>query len=223
VFERQSRPLADHERYALQFIEEFNRGEVAMVEPSFSDLLRRVRSGEAEAAVELVRQFEPTIRIAVRRRLNDPYLNRMFDSMDICQSVLASFFLRAAAGQYELHSPEDLLKLLSSMARKKLAAQARRQRAQSRDSRRVVEGSEPLETIPQGRTPDSLVANRELLEKCRALLTEEERRLVDLRAAGHTWAEIAQALGGQAQARRRQLDRALDRVSQQLGLEEGDG
>ncbi len=27
VFERQSKSLADHERYALQFIEEFNRGE----------------------------------------------------------------------------------------------------------------------------------------------------------------------------------------------------
>jgi RNA polymerase sigma-70 factor (ECF subfamily) len=194
-----------------------------LAEPSFHDLLRRVRSGEPEAAVELVRQFEPVIRIAVRRRLNDPYLNRVFDSMDVCQSVLASFFVRAAVGQYELHCPEDLLKLLLSMARKKLASQARQQRAQRRDNRRVVEGTESLETIPQGRTPDSVVASKELLEKCRALLTEDERQLVDLRLAGNTWPEIAEALGGQAQARRRQLDRALDRVSQQLGLEEGNG
>jgi hypothetical protein len=37
--------------------------------------------------------------------------------------------------------------------------------------------------------PDVLVAGKELLEKCRALLTEEEHQLVDLRAAGHTWPE----------------------------------
>ncbi len=193
-----------------------------MADPAFDDLLRRVRAGEPAAAVELVRHFEPAIRIEVRRRLHDPYLNRVFDSMDLCQSVLASFFLRAAVGQYELHSPEDLLKLLLTMVRRKVATRAVRQRTQKRDHRRLVEGTEALESAAQGRAPDSLVASKELLDRCRALLTEDERRLADLRATGHTWPEIAAALGGQAQARRRQLGRALDRVSRQLGLEEGD-
>jgi RNA polymerase sigma-70 factor (ECF subfamily) len=193
-----------------------------MADPSFDELIGRVRAGEAEAAVELVRRFEPVIRIEVRRRLNDPYLNRVLDSADVCQSVLASFFLRAAAGQYELHSPDDLLKLLLDMARKKVASQARRQRTQGRDSRRVVEGSEALESLTDGPPPDVLVAGKELLEKCHALLSPEEHRLVDLRAAGHTWPEIAAAVGGEAQARRRQLDRALDRVTRQLGLEDDD-
>jgi hypothetical protein len=53
-------------------------------------------------------------------------------------------------------------------------------------------------------------------------LSPEEHRLVDLRAAGHTWPEIAETVGGRAQARRRQLERALDRVSRQLGLEDDD-
>jgi RNA polymerase sigma-70 factor (ECF subfamily) len=193
-----------------------------MADPSFHDLLQRVRSGDADAAEALVRQFEPAIRIAVRRRINDPYLNRVFDSMDICQSVLASFFLRAGIGQYELDRPEDLLKLLLNMARKKLASQARRERAQRRDSRRVMGGTESLEATAQGRAPDSLAAGKELLERCRALLTEDERQLAELRAAGHTWPEIAATLGGQAQARRKQLDRALDRIGRRLGLEEGD-
>jgi RNA polymerase sigma-70 factor (ECF subfamily) len=191
-----------------------------MADPSFDDLLRRVRSGDADAAVEIVRHFEPVIRIEVRRRLHDPYLNRVFDSMDVGQSVLASFFLRAAAGQYRLDSREDLLKLLLTMTRKKLASRARRERAHARDSRRVVEGTAALDQVAQGRPPDSVAAGRELLARCRTLLSEEERRLAELRAAGHTWPEIAAAVGGQAQARRRQLDRALDRVSRQLGLEE---
>jgi len=45
--------------------------------------------------------------------------------MDICQSVLASFFVRAALGQYELETPGHLLKLLVSMSRKKLIDHAR--------------------------------------------------------------------------------------------------
>ena len=61
---------------------------------TFIELLRRVRLGEPDAAYELVRQYEMDIRIAVRARLSDPALRQQFDSMDICQSVLASFFLR---------------------------------------------------------------------------------------------------------------------------------
>ena len=51
-------------------------------------------------------------------------------------------------------------------------------------------------------------------------LTEEEQRLAELRGQGCTWPEIAARLGGNPQARRRQLTRALDRVTQHLGLEE---
>jgi RNA polymerase sigma-70 factor (ECF subfamily) len=189
---------------------------------TFHDLLRRIRLGEPQAAVELVRQFEPVIRVEIRRRLNDPYLNRVFDSCDVCQSVLASFFLRASAGQYRLNDPQDLIKLLLSMARKKVASRARRERTQSRDHRRVTNDTNVLGSVAEGPTPDQLVEGQELLEKFRALLTEDERRLMDLRAQGRTWPEVAAEVGGQAQARRRQLDRALDRVARQLGLEADD-
>ena len=55
-------------------------------------------------------------------------------------------------------------------------------------------------------------------------LTAEERRLADLRAQGCDWAEIAARLGGSAEACRKQLARALDRVEHQLeGGEDSDG
>ena len=43
--------------------------------------------------------------------------------------------------------------------------------------------------------------------------------MADLRSAGREWAEIAAELGGTAQARRKQLARAVKRVSQELGLD----
>ena len=97
-----------------------------MVEaPTFEELIRRVRAGDQDAAAVLVKRYEPAIRRAVRFRLADARLGTLLDSMDICQSVLASFFVRAATGQYELETPEQLLKLLTAMARNKLTTQAR--------------------------------------------------------------------------------------------------
>src|SRR5262245_19863177 len=86
----------------------------------FQELISRMRAGDGEAAAELVRCYEPAIRRIVRLRLNDSRLQRVFDSMDVCQSVLGSFFVRAALGQFDLSTPEQLLKLVAQMARHKV-------------------------------------------------------------------------------------------------------
>src|SRR3954470_15180333 len=109
---------------------------------TFEELIRRVRAWDQDAAAELVRRYEPTIRRAVRCRLADARLGNLLISMDICQSVLRSFFLRAASGQYDLGSPEKVLGLLTAMARNKLASQARRQRSQRRGGHHVAIGDE---------------------------------------------------------------------------------
>jgi RNA polymerase sigma-70 factor (ECF subfamily) len=187
---------------------------------SFAGLLERLRGGDARAAEELVRRYEPEVRLEVRMRIVDPRLRRAFDSMDVCQSVLASFFVRAAAGQFDLEGADDLVRLLVTMARNKVAIRARARKAGRRDHRREV----PRDGIGRdladsGQTPSRIVAGRDLLEEFRRRLTPEERRLADLRGQGHGWAEIAQALGGTPQARRKQLARAAARVASELGLE----
>src|SRR5689334_24395239 len=107
-------------------------------EASFAEFVKRVRAGDEQAAAELVRRYESAIRLEVRLRLRDPALRRRFDSMDVCQSVLATFFVRAAAGQYDLDRPEGLRQLLVAIALNKLGGQVRRHRAQRRDSRKGV-------------------------------------------------------------------------------------
>jgi RNA polymerase sigma-70 factor (ECF subfamily) len=186
----------------------------------FKELLQRVRDGNQEAAAELFQQYEPAVRIEVRRRLHDPYLNASFDSEDICQSVMKSFFLRAAAGEYELNAAEDLMKLLARMARNKVANKVRHAHAQIRDPRRLEGGTETVERLANGPPPDRVAAGKELLQRFRELLSDEERQLADLRASGRTWPEIAAEIGGEAQTHRRKLERALNRVLGQLGLEE---
>src|SRR5215475_11805475 len=105
------------------------------MEEAFHQLIGRVRNGDEHAAAELVRRYEPAIRRAVRFRLTDPRLRRTCDSMDVCQSVLLSFFVRVGSGQYDLETPEQLLRLLTTMARNKLLNQARQHHAACRDNR----------------------------------------------------------------------------------------
>ena len=193
---------------------------------AFADFIRRIRDGDDQAARELLRLYEPAIRREVRLRVRDERLASRFDWTDICQSVMASFFVRAAAGQYDLEQPDQLLRLLVVMTRNKLTQQVRRHRADRRDYRRL-ETRDPAyldERSAAVPSPSRLVAGRELLEEFRRRLSEEERRLADLWAQGWEWAEIAARLGGTAGARRKQLARAIDRVGHQLeGSEDGDG
>jgi RNA polymerase sigma-70 factor (ECF subfamily) len=193
-----------------------------MTDPTaFAVFVRRIRSGDGRAAEELVRLYEPLIRREVRLHLEDRRLSRLFDSMDVCQSVLASFFLRAAAGQYDLERPDQLARLLVTMARNKLASAARDQHRQRRDQRRLAaDGQDRLTHLPDpGPGPDSAVAGQELLRRFREELTDEERQLVDLRGEGLSWADVVARLGGTPGGRRMQLARAIERVARSLGLE----
>src|SRR5262249_16077573 len=145
------------------------RGGPAMSdEADFHDLIQRIQSGDEHAATLLVRRYEPLIRREVRLRLEDRRLARVFDSMDVCQSVLASFFVRAALGEYDLREPGQLVGLLVKMARNKLASAARKATRQRRDHRRQAGGDEALGAVAAGEpTPSEEVAARELLQKIR--------------------------------------------------------
>jgi RNA polymerase sigma-70 factor (ECF subfamily) len=193
-------------------------------ESTFADYLARIRAGDEQAAAELIRQYEPLIRREIRMNLHDHQLNRAFDSMDVCQSVLFSFFLRTAAGEYDLERPEQLVGLLVTMTRNKLASAVRREHRARRDARRVSEAAgEGLDRLADSVDgPAEALATKELLERFRQALSEEEREMVDLRREGLTWADVAVRLGGTAQSRRMQLTRAVERVVRELGIESAD-
>ena len=145
-----------------------------------------------------MRQYEPEIRRAIRVRLTDPRMRRLMDSMDICQSVLGNFFVRVAAGQFDLDEPEQLIKLLVTMARNKIRDQFRRQHAERRDQGRVAAaGNELLAAVADSAdSPSQIVAGHELLEMMRSRLSDEERFLADQRAAGRQWDDIAGEVNG---------------------------
>ncbi len=191
--------------------------------PAFSEYLRRIRAGEPVAIEEFVARFAPYIRRSVRARLSQLGLRAAADSHDLCQSVLGSFLLRAAAGEYDLNDADALQRLLLTMARNKLAALARRENAQRRDRRRIEDGID-LDELPAGSRsdPGSQVAARDLLAEVRARLTADELELFQARQNGESWEAIAARCDMAEATLRQRLSRALRRVAVQLRLEDDD-
>lgn len=185
----------------------------------FDSFIARIRAGDSAAAEELIKLYEPIVRREIRMHLVDSRMQRVFDSTDFTQSVMASFFFRAGDGQYELHHPTDLVRLLVSMARNKLASGARRLLSEKRDGHRNETSAPALENVAEvSDTPSNVVSMLELVAKAREQLTDEEREIADLRSQGHSWDEIANVMGGKAQSRRMQLSRAFDRVTAALDI-----
>jgi RNA polymerase sigma factor (sigma-70 family) len=191
------------------------------VDTDFSGLINRLRSGDEKAAHEILSQYEDTIRRFVRVRLTDPALKRQMDSVDICQSVMADFFVRMAFGQFEIQSPQQLVNLLATMARNRLINHSKKQHAQRRDVHRL-NAADVAELQPPAKieTPSEAVAGKELLEEFQQRLTPEERELATRRSRGEEWADIAAAMGGKPDALRVRLSRAIERVAAELGLDD---
>jgi DNA-directed RNA polymerase specialized sigma24 family protein len=179
----------------------------------FSELIRLVRVGDEDAAARLANEFEPFIRrfvrFQMRTRSNHERLRPELDSADICQSVFKSLFVGLRAGRFELNRPEQLAKLLSAMARFKVATKARRLSVTLRE---VLEVDAPRDRADVGPGPEKLVGDRDALETIVKLFEGDELELLVRRLDDQPWSAIAEAVGGSADSLRKKLARALERV-----------
>ena len=171
---------------------------VASVDAGFADFVRRIRAGDDQAAAELVNRFESLIRREVRLRISGNQVNRAFDSVDVSQSVLANFFVRAATGQFELEHPDQLARLLVTMARNKLVSRVRSERRQIRDIRRVTAEPDALDQVADGQpSPSEICCSKRAFG---TLGNVAQRR----GAANHRFAQSRPWLGRSCHATRRQ-------------------
>jgi RNA polymerase sigma factor (sigma-70 family) len=189
-------------------------------DPSFDEMLRRVREGDEQATAEMMRQYAPEVRRFIRYRLTSGHLRRFLDSLDVCQSVFANFFLRLAEGQFELRTPEQVQRLLRVMAGNRLLDHHRRQTAARRAADAVPLGETVDLPNDSAADPTRTVEARDLVEALRARLSADERRILDVWMQGEDWPEVARQLGSTAEAVRKRFTRAIDRVVHEMGWED---
>ncbi|MFP6750722.1 MAG: ECF-type sigma factor, partial [Pirellulaceae bacterium] len=146
---------------------------------NFIELIRQVEDGSDEAAADLLSRYGPSLRRIARIRLQGNEIRRVLDSQDIYQSVMAVFFQRIQAGVFELSTPEDLVRLVSTMIRNRVTDKVRMHHAQRRDLRRNLSvDNESIAIVDMGDSPSVLVSRDELIMRFRSLLTEQEQLLL---------------------------------------------
>ena len=179
----------------------------------FEDLVGRVRAGDQDAADELARMFEPFVlryvRFAMRKRRNYPVIHSRFGSSDVCQSVLASLFVGLRDGRFELKHPEQVERLLRVMSRFKIGAESRKLSVILRE---LIDRESALDQADSGPGPEKTVDDKDLVEAVVNHFTSVELGILQRRLDGDTWPAIAAQLGESAEALRKTLARAIDRV-----------
>jgi RNA polymerase sigma-70 factor (ECF subfamily) len=181
--------------------------------PSDRSLLRRFRSGQADAATQLYLRYAERLTALVTGQCA-PDLRPRVDAEDIVQSVFRTFFRRVAQGQYEVPEGEELWRLFLVIALHKIRSTATFHRAAKRDVRVTTTGlrdaqpGHPLAAPDEAaRTTLGLVID-ELLDG----LPDSMRAIVELRVAGYEVEEIAR----QTQRSRRSVERALQEFRARL-------
>lgn len=185
---------------------------------TFRALIRRFRSGDQEAAHELVRRYGQIILQVVRRRL--PLRDRMrakFDSMDFVQDVWASF-LCDPTSLPEFDGVSDLVNYLWAMTNNKVGMERRRRYNTDKwDVRREnpltdanadsnVQTDRELPDCRQS-TPSQIAMERELWGNWMRHLKARDCEILRMRREGASFEEIADRLQINEKTPRRLVDR----------------
>ena len=194
-----------------------------VAESGFAELMERLRTGDPDAATELMNRYGAEVQRLARLRLRSGQMRRVLESSDVLQSVMFSFFRRADQGEYEqrLQTPEELLKLLATMVRYKVIDQARKAHAERRGGRTdIVEMVDSMILQGTDTLPEEQAIRKELLGLVQDVLSKEEWQLWQLRYGEKMeWADIAEQLGGTGESQRKRLERLQERLRIQFANE----
>jgi RNA polymerase sigma factor (sigma-70 family) len=180
----------------------------------FRLLMQRIRDGSEEAAWELVQAYAPHIRAVVRRML-DRRLRPACDSEDFTQAVWASW-VKGKDRFAEIDQPQRFVGLLAAMARNKVVDEVRRRRGtlkndvtreRSLDDSRFGAASALAATQP---TPSQVLMADERLNQLLAGRPELHQKVLELKAEGRSFTEIAEILGINEKTARRVVKRLQD-------------
>ena len=180
-------------------------------------LLERLAAGDAAAAALIVADYEPYLRMLVRRSLPGP-LRAKFDSIDVVQSVWVQVLHALHSGAWEITDRARLRALLATVARRRLISQYRHHRS-------ALEREQPaggaVDGLPQPRqaSPSEVAQADELWERMLALCPPEHHQILQLRRQGLRLIEIAEQTGMHEGSIRRILRRLARQLAQESDVD----
>lgn len=192
------------------------------IDLELQQLLSRIAAGDEDAARELLTRYEAEVRLVVRRQL-PRILRTRFDSLDFLQSVWGSFFrrVRSGPGPGEFEDTRHLVAFLARAAKNKVIDEYRRAGSRKGDMHR----EEPLgnpgdsrfrELAAEGDSPSQVAEAHEAMTMLEALVPEDRRAILQLKADGLTSREIGEKLG----ISERTVQRVIEDLRRRLQLGE---
>lgn len=177
------------------------------------ELVRRLRTGDSEAARQLFDRYVHQLVLLAQRHLSDQLAGRL-DGEDIVQSALRSFFSREARGEFQIDSSAQLCRLLVKMTINKARAKARHHTARRRSvSSEAPIGDELLaETISREPSPDEVASMIDQVDTVLRGLPDLYGSILRKRLEGHSVGEIARELAVSRQTVYRALDLLRRRI-----------
>jgi RNA polymerase sigma-70 factor (ECF subfamily) len=187
-------------------------------DPSFDDLLIRLREGDQSAAALVVDRYTRRL-VALARANLDRRILRKEDPEDVLQSVFKSFFHRCGLGQFQLDGREDLWALLVSLTLHKCGHRADYFRAAKRDVQREVPTQSQLDSsglqwqaLARDATPVEAAILVDTIKRLLDGLKPHQQEMVRLSLQGEGTAQIAERVG----LTRKSVQRVLKGVRERL-------
>jgi eukaryotic-like serine/threonine-protein kinase len=194
-------------------------GRFVMTDDTSCCLIARWREGDQNGAAELFGRYYAPLVAMVRGRLSMK-LYRRFDPEDVVQSAFRRFFLCARADRFVFRDSGDLGRLLATITLHCLryevkwhtAGKRSVDRERSLGDERSGSVCDFIEVEARDGSPTKAVAEAEELERVLGRLAPLHRRMVELRAQGYRFEEIA----ADTHRSERLVRRVLERVKVEL-------
>lgn len=182
-----------------------------MSDTSLDTLLEKLCSGDAAAAEQVFREYEPLLRRVIRRQL-PPNLRAKFDSIDVVQSVWADILQGFRDSAWKFNDTDHLRAFLVKVTRNRFIDRYRRhQRALEFEQPLAASGVEELPAAQEPR-PSELAQASELWERMLEICPPKHREVLLLKRQGLALADIVARTGlheGSIRRILRQLARRL--------------
>ncbi len=156
-------------------------------------LLDRLNARDLAAAEQVFREYEPYLRMLVRRQLR-PALRQKFDSMDVVQSVWADLIEGLCDKNWAFEDRARLQAFLSRLARNRFLDRCRRFRP-ALDHESIDEPGGVAELQSNDPRPSQLAERDEVWERILALCPPGHDEVLRCKRMGLTCQEIAARTG----------------------------
>jgi RNA polymerase sigma-70 factor (ECF subfamily) len=157
-------------------------------------LLAKLCSGDAAAAEQVFRTYEPYLRMVVRRLL-PKRLRSKFDSIDIVQSVWADLWRGFQEAGWHFENAVQFRTFLIKMTRNRFIDRLRRHRGALKHERPWEHVSQEVPRATREPQPGEVAQAEELWDELLALCPPAHHQLLTLKRQGLPLAEIASRTG----------------------------